>query len=251
MTGVFAEPVFTAFTVFCRIGSAMMLMPGFGSARVPMQVRLLIAVAASLALSPLLYAYVQDLLGNFGESQRLYILLNEVATGAAMGLMARLFLVALQFSATTTANAIGLAGVPGQPIDETEALPPLTNLMSVAGVMALITVGLPEEMLKAVVQSYEALPPRIGLDTQWFLEHVLQVLGDTTLLALRLSAPFIVYAVVVNIAMGLANKFTPQVQMYFASLGLVTMGGLILLFLSGRQMLHVFAEAFSSWLAAN
>src|SRR5690606_40216033 len=42
--------VLAAFLAFCRIGACMMLMPGLGSARVPMQVRLFLAVSVSLAL---------------------------------------------------------------------------------------------------------------------------------------------------------------------------------------------------------
>lgn len=243
--------VFTVFTVFCRVGSAMMFLPGLGSARVPANVRLLIAFATSLALSPLLFGKVREMLLAFPEDTRPFLLLNEVAAGSAMGLMARYFLLALQFSATTTANAIGLAGIPGQPADETEALPPLTNLISVAGVMVLITAGLPEEMIRAVAGSYEALPLRVGLDTAWFVENLTRVAADTSLLALRLAAPFIVYAIVVNIAMGLANKFTPQISMYFTALGIVTLGGLVILYFSIRPMLHIFAESFGSWIMAN
>ncbi len=244
-------PVFVTFTIFCRVGAAMLFLPGIGSARVPMNIRLLITVAVSLALTPMLFETVERLLLEFPESQRPYLLFNEVAVGSAMGLMARFFLLALQFSATTTANAIGLAGVPGQPVDETDALPPLTNLISVAGVMVLISVGLPEEMITAVAQSYGTLPLSPGIDTEWLLTNLVGVASATTLLALRLSAPFIAYAVVVNIAMGLANKFTPQISMYFTSLGIVTLGGLLLLYFSVRQMLHIFAESFGGWIALN
>lgn len=243
--------VFVVFTIFCRAGSAMMFLPGLGSARLPANIRILIALATSLAMAPMLFGQVQAMLLAHGEALRPLVIVNEVATGSAMGLMARYFLLALQFSATATANAIGLAGVPGQPVDETEALPPLTNLISVAGVMVLITAGLPEEMIGAVASSYEALPLRIGLDTAWFIENLTRVASDTTFLALRLSAPFLVYAVVVNVAMGLANKFTPQISMYFTSLGLVTLGGIVILYFSIRPMLHIFAESFGGWLLAN
>ncbi len=142
--------VFVVFTIFCRVGAAHDVSSGIGSARVPINIRLLITIAMALALTPLLYGPVDAMLKATPESQRPYLLFNEVAVGSAMGLMARFFLLALQFSATTTANTIGLAGVPGQPVDDTEALPPLTNFISVAGVMVLITAGLPEEMIKAV-----------------------------------------------------------------------------------------------------
>jgi flagellar biosynthesis protein FliR len=246
-----SEAVFVAFAIFCRVGAVMMFLPGIGSARVAMSIRLLIAVAMSLALTPLLFGAVSTMMWVTPERQRLYLIFNELAVGSAMGLMARFFLLALQFSATTTANTIGLAGVPGQPVDDTEALPPLTNLISVAGVMVLITAGLPEEMIRAVAGSYDTLPLRVGLDTEWLIGNLTKVAADTSLLALRLSAPFIAYAVVVNIAMGLANKFTPQISMYFTSLGVVTLGGLVLLYFTVRQMLHVFAESFGSWILAN
>ena len=38
--------VLAAFLIFCRIGACLMLMPGFSSARVPLQVRLFVAVGA-------------------------------------------------------------------------------------------------------------------------------------------------------------------------------------------------------------
>ena len=41
--------VIAAFLAFCRIGGCFMVMPGLSSARVPMQVRLFVAVAATLA----------------------------------------------------------------------------------------------------------------------------------------------------------------------------------------------------------
>ena len=43
-------PLLAAFLAFCRIGGCFLFMPGLSSVRVPMQVRLFAAVAATLAL---------------------------------------------------------------------------------------------------------------------------------------------------------------------------------------------------------
>ena len=40
------------FILFCRIGGCLMLAPGFSTAQIPTQVRLFIALAATLALTP-------------------------------------------------------------------------------------------------------------------------------------------------------------------------------------------------------
>src|SRR5271166_7180479 len=44
-----------AFVVFCRIGGCLMLAPGFSNSQIPMQIRLFVALAVTLALTPLLF----------------------------------------------------------------------------------------------------------------------------------------------------------------------------------------------------
>ena len=53
MIPVVSEAVFVGVLVLCRVGSCMMLLPGFGSQRIPMQFRALLAVAISLTLLPM------------------------------------------------------------------------------------------------------------------------------------------------------------------------------------------------------
>ena len=249
MNSALADAAFAAFMIFCRIGSCLMLVPGYSSPRIPMQFRLLLAIAVSLSLTPLLFDMTATALAPVAPRLRPFLLVNEVVSGGSIGLMARVELLALQFAATFVANAIGLAGIPGQPIDDTEALPPLTSLLSMAAVMVLLASGLHVEILKALVQSYAAMPVRLGIDAGWLLDNLTRVVASSWMMALRLSGPFIVYSVIVNIAVGLASKFTPQVSLYFASLGLVTMGGLFILFLVTPEWLGVFLDSYESWLS--
>ena len=43
-----------AFMLFCRIGGCLMLAPGFSNTQIPTQVRLFVALAVTLTLTPLL-----------------------------------------------------------------------------------------------------------------------------------------------------------------------------------------------------
>ena len=43
-----------AFVLFCRIGGCLMLAPGFSNTQIPTQVRLFVALAVTLTLTPLL-----------------------------------------------------------------------------------------------------------------------------------------------------------------------------------------------------
>jgi flagellar biosynthetic protein FliR len=250
MTAALGDVATAALLAFCRIGSCLMLVPGFASARVPAQVRLLIALAASLALTPLLHGTYRTAIAEVGNDRVVLLIFGEVAAGATIGLMARCYLLGLQFAATVATNAIGLAGIPGQPIDEAEAVPPLATLFSLGGVMVLFAAGMHIEMLRALTESYAAIPVRIGIDSRWFVENLAAVVADSTVMALRLAGPFVVYAVVVNVALGLANRFTPQISVYFASLGVVTVGGILILMVTAPQWLATFQSSYQSWLAA-
>ncbi|MFT3988550.1 flagellar biosynthetic protein FliR [Aestuariivirga sp.] len=249
MTAELAQAVFVGFTVFCRIGACLMFVPGYASARVPMQIRLLMAFAISLALSPLLSGVVAAAVSGVAETLRPFLLINETLAGATIGLMARFYMLGLQFAATASANAMGLTGIPGVSPDDGETLPPLATLLSLSAVMAMFAGGLHIEMLNALADSYAVIPIALPVDAEWYLERLTDVAANSTVLALRLAGPFIVYAIVMNVAMGFANKFTPQVSLYFASLGLVTAAGLFIFYFLAPRWLSIFLDGYRGWLA--
>ena len=63
--------ILAMFLVFCRVGSCLMLLPGYSNIRVPVQVRLFIAVALSLAVSPGLLPGITPIVATAGDDTRL------------------------------------------------------------------------------------------------------------------------------------------------------------------------------------
>jgi flagellar biosynthesis protein FliR len=68
-------------------------------------------------------------------------------------------------------------------------------------------------------------------------------------LALQISSPFIIYALLINFMIGLANKLTPQVPVYFISVPFVLAGGFFILYLTIGDALRFFMLGFMGWLA--
>ncbi|WP_371347791.1 flagellar biosynthetic protein FliR [Ancylobacter sp. IITR112] len=102
--------------------------------------------------------------------------------------------------------------------------------------------------MRALVESYARLPPAGTFQAGASLGLVVDRLSDTFLLGLRLASPFLIYSVVVNLAVGLINKLTPQIPVYFIAMPIVTAGGLLLLYVTVDDVLRIFMEAFASWL---
>jgi flagellar biosynthesis protein FliR len=80
-----------AFVLFCRIGACLMLSPGFSNAQIPAQVRLFVALAVTLTLTPLLLDRVPN--GAFGDDPifTLKVIAVESLVGGMIGFLARIF----------------------------------------------------------------------------------------------------------------------------------------------------------------
>ena len=120
MNAALTSVVVAAFLAFCRIGGCFMLMPGLSSARVPLQVRLFVAVAATGAL----LIHLWDKIAPFASRNPavlLVLIVSESLIGALIGLMARLYVLSLQFMASAIATLIGYGGVSGAGIEEPDS----------------------------------------------------------------------------------------------------------------------------------
>lgn len=249
MTPIGPDAVLGAFIIFCRVGTCLMLMPGFSSRRVPSSVRLFTAIALTLALAPLLLAEIDKALSGEAPVVVLRLLLSEVLIGALIGFLGRLFFAALETLANGIALAIGLSSPLGGPADETELLPSVASLVTLAATTLFFLADLHWEVLRGLVESYAALPVAELFDARFGLEEIGACLARSFALALRISSPFIVYSLIINLAVGLAAKLTPQIPVYFVSVPAVVVGGLFLLYATCKAFLEMFMAGFAAWLA--
>lgn len=250
MTLAIEQLAFSVFLLFCRIGGCMMFAPGLSSRRIPMPFRLLLAVALAAGLGALVADEMNASVAVLTAEERLAAIAGELASGAFIGLLARLFVLAVEFAATAAATAIGLFGIPGIPLDDTETGSPLATFAGLSAVALIVLTDLHAELIGAVIDSYRVLPLGAVIAGIDFEPDLLRTLSETTNLALRLAAPFLAYGIVVNSALGLANKFAPQVTVYHATSGLVMLGGLLLFWLVAPDWFGMFLENYAGWLSA-
>jgi len=238
------EPIiFAAFLAFCRVGACFMLMPGLSSVRVPVQVRLFVAVAASFALLLHLWDTIVPL-AESGRDRMLLLVVSELLVGGLIGLMARFYILALQFMANAIAMMTGFGGMPGTAIEEMEAQSAIAGIVSLGALLLLFVFNFHHDVVRALIGSYTFAPVGAFMSPQTALDDLTTSLSEAFLLVLRLGSPFVAYAILVNLAIGFVNKLTPQIPIYFISLPLVLAGGLVLMYLGIGTMLSLFADGF-------
>jgi len=233
-----------AFLAFCRVGACFMLMPGLSSARVPMQVRLFVAVGASLALLVHLWGVIVPHVSHRSDVMALLIA-SELAVGALIGLVVRFYVLALQFigSAVTAMMGFGMAGS-GVVVEESEPQPALAAIISLAALTLLFVLDFHHAVVRALVASYRLAPIEALFDPRLALTDLSDTLSAAFFVMIRLGSPFVAYAILVNLAIGFVNKLTPQIPIYFISLPFVIGGGLLLLYFGIGTFLALFADGF-------
>jgi len=237
-----------AFVLFCRIGACLMLMPGTSASQIPVQVRLFIAIAVTLSLAPLLLgqAPLRGLSADPVPALRLIVV--ESLVGALIGLLGRLFFLALETLATGAATMLGIANPFGVEVEPNQLLPPLATLITLSATALIFITDAHWEVLRGLAASYRAIPIGAAFDAGFSLRQVVGTLGETFRIALRVCSPFFIYAIIVNLAMSVINRLTPQIAIFYTATPFIIAGGLLLLYFSIKPLLGEFMLGFEAWL---
>ena len=244
-----SETVTLYFLVLCRIGGCLMFMPGFSSPRVPAQIRVLVAIAVTLALAPVLIPVVKAAIANTDRAASVGLMATEITVGALIGLMGRFFYMALEFMGTAIASSVGFGNLPGTPIEHTDPVPSLASLLTLTATVLFFITDQHWEVMRGLVASYTAMPVNQKLAADFTLVQLVDALTQAFALTLQISGPFIIYSIAINFLFGIVSKLTPQIAIYFISIPFVMVGGLLILYITVADFMKLFSAGFMNWLA--
>jgi flagellar biosynthetic protein FliR len=154
----------------------------------------------------------------------------------------------VKFAATYTVNAIGLGGVPGQPLADQEAESTVSSILSLGFIALILATDLHFATIKALLSSYALVPMGEILDVRLTMPRTLTILSRTSVISLQMASPFMVLSVIMNFALGVANRLTPQLSVFFAFTGLLTMASLAVLAAASPTMLLIATDAYREFL---
>lgn len=250
MIALTPDLVLTAFVVFCRIGGCLLVIPGFSSPRIPVRARLFVAVAIALALTPLFLAAVRPAVAGATPMALVTVIVSESLKGVLIGLLGRLFFVALETMTMSVSLSIGLTSSFGDVAEDEEGMPSIVSLVSLVAMLLIFVTDLHWEIFRGLAASYNVLPINQGFDPRTGLVQLVDEATKTFLFTLRIASPFLVFSVVANFAVGLVNKLVPSIPVTFIATPFLLAGGLVILYFTVRPALDLFTGAFSGWLRA-
>ncbi|SFT95472.1 flagellar biosynthetic protein FliR [Sedimentitalea nanhaiensis] len=229
-------------TVFLRVSALVSVMPAFGERAVPMRVKLGVAIAFSLIILPA----VPTLAPPTSPLAFSTFAITEVIVGLALGIGIRLFVLALQTAGSMAAQSTSLSQILGGAA--VEPIPAMGYVLVVGGLALAVMAGLHVRAAELMIYSYQVFPaggfPSGRELSSWGVGRVASAFS----LAFLLAAPFVVTSVLYNLTLGVINRAMPQLMVAFVGAPVITLGGMVLLFLCAPYILTVWTDAMMSFL---
>ena len=221
------QEFFYIFLVFLRLGTAMAFMPGFSEHYIPVPIRLAISLMISAIVAQPLRPYLppmpSDLLVTF------LIIFKEVFIGFFLGILVRIIIDSLDSAGTIISNQTGLgtAQIFNPGLAQQGVV--IGALLTLLGLFMIFVTDLHFVFLRGVVASYDLFKVGEMPPTGDFLQMVVKMVSESFVIAMELSAPFILVGVILNVAMAFIAKLVPSINIFFVALPLQVVLGLVIL----------------------
>ena len=242
---VLPADILTFMMVLSRVGSMLMTLPALGEMTIPVRARLMVALGLTLVLTPLVgNLYPSTVKSNPAELA--FVLSSEVVIGLAIGLLLRMVLGAVQVAGNVIATQTGLAFAQG--VDPTQGSQGaiISMFLSLLATTLIFVGDLHHMLIGGIVHSFTLFPPGHFPATKDFVTLALETMGGMYLVGIQMSAPFIVFGLVVYGGAGVVARMMPQLQIFFLVTPLNILAGFVILGLSLSTMMMWFLDYFSS-----
>ncbi len=210
-----------------RPGAAFLAAPIFGASFVPVQLRLVIALAIGIpALSATGFTLPPDGIASFAGFT---LVGGEVMAGLALGFAILLGFSAAQVAGEVIGNAMGLGFAAMVDPASGQQNPVLGQFLSILATFLFLAVNGHLALAATIVESYRALPPGHAWLSADSL-HGLVLFGGVLFSAgLSIALPVAFAIVLVQIVMGMLARSAPQLNLFAVGFPAALLAGIVLL----------------------
>lgn len=244
--------LFAFLLVFCRIGSAIMLLPGFGEAYIMTRARLFIAVFISIVLAPTLHHLppVPDTL-----SVLMYVMISEIMVGIFIGSISRILISTLQIAGSIIAYQSSLASALTPNITQFQGQDStIGNLLGITAIILIFATNLHHVMLMGLADSYTLFLPGQFPPVADMAQHATRIISSVFTTSLQLSAPHIAIGLTLYLGAGILARLMPNMQIFFIMMApQLLLSFALLMIVFGAIMtwyVNYFGVALNSFLSA-
>jgi flagellar biosynthesis protein FliR len=230
--------------VFARVGALMMLAPGIGDSFVPARARLMVSLFLAMLIAPIVSAAVPALPAQAGDMAAM--LFKEIFIGLALGLGTRILFSALVTAGAIAAMQTGLAMATAFDPSQNQQGAVFGTLLTLLGTALIFETNTHHWFLSGAIHSYTNFVPGAALPLGEIAQWTLKAFSQAFSLAIQITAPLLLYGIVMNIAMGIVNRIAPAIQVFFIGQPIQVLLGIMLFTVTIGSGMLVWLEAIAA-----
>ena len=230
--------------VLARVGTLVMLMPGIGDRSIPARQRLSLALLLSLLFLPLVRPALPSL--NGGMEPLMRMLLIELLIGFMIGTAARITLMAMQLAGTVIAQQMALSY--SATVDPTAGVqnPTVATFLVMTATALIFALDLHHLAIRGMHDSYALLAPGAAPPIGDAAQMITATFIGAFKAGVQISAPFLVFAIVFNLGLGVLSRLMPQLQIFFLAMPATVILGTLILIAALGVMMGVFTREITA-----
>jgi flagellar biosynthetic protein FliR len=222
--------------ILLRAGIFVSLLPVIGGKQLPAQFRIGFAVFIALLLTPVVKF-------DIAENNIFLLIVREVIIAIALGLTVRFVFMAVNMAGTFISYTMGLsiARVFNPEVGQNTLI---SEAYGIITMLLFLAMDAHHDLIFVFVKSFELLPAG-QLDINPLYPRVVSMGSGLFVLALKIGAPVIVGLLIVHLLSGFLYKAAPQMNIFFITLPLNILLGILLMILSIPAFEYVLNISFS------
>ncbi|MBN8542913.1 MAG: flagellar biosynthetic protein FliR [Alphaproteobacteria bacterium] len=205
--------VFTFILIFCRLGSAIMVLPAFSENYVSPRIRLMLGFAMSALLTPLLQNMVPDVPSTMGDM--LLLIIAEILVGVFLGLLVRMLLSAMHVTGTIIASQSSLALASVFDVSQGGQSAIVSNFLSITAITLFFALNMHHIVFAGLVDSYQVFQVGSFPIIDDMSQMMVRKATDAFMVGVQLAAPHLVFSLIFYLVGGLLTRLMPNFQIFF------------------------------------
>ncbi len=232
---------------FVRIGAFLMVMPVVGGTFVPARVRLLVAIALTVVIAPVIpTASTPEVLSAMG----LVTMIQEIGIGVALGFLVQLVFDAIALGGQVIGMSMGLGFAVF--VDKTRGvnIPVLGQLFLMLGMLVFLSMDGHLALIQLLAGSFEAWPLGSTPMTTDVISQMLEWTGWLFIFATKIALPAVTSILVVNLAFGAMSRAAPTLNLFAVGFPVAMLLGFAVIFLNMDALIENVTSFLSISLSA-
>ena len=207
-----------------RVSGVVVFAPFFSSTALPIRTKVVFVGAIAFLLAPVVAALPQA-----KTEISIAVLLCELAVGLVYGLTLALLSEMLLFAGQIVGLQFSFSLVNLMDPTSNTQTPLMGELFQLMGTLVLISAGLDRILLASIVRSFRAVPLGHFALSQASVGSIVRAAAGIFLAGVELAAPVLAATMLVEIAISLMGKLSPQLPVMNLTVPVKTITGLLIL----------------------